>query len=503
MDSVKSRVSNFVGSIKQRIASLRPTPSPLTWKEIWRSEHPLFYFGTNERDPFTVDDSFKHVFVTGASGSGKTSGSLATVFRAYLSAGYGGLVLCAKPSERALWTEQYCRQTGRVDDVIVVTPGGEHRFNFLDHELRRQSRGSKSVTNIVELFVTIQSIIENDTKESLGEDFWDRSTKDLITYTVVILSLCEAPLTLANIKRFITSAPHKGQKDDPHWQSISFAAQRMAEAYRAPKTPREADDLEAALDYFTHDFLELGDRTRSSIEITFSSIASRFLIGDTRELLCTHTTITPEMLWEEGKIIILDLPISEFSKEGLLIQGVIKYSFQKAMLRRNLQQSERPVFIAMDEYQNFMSAYDYLFLSEARSYGVSVVMATQNISNLYSILGSSARDQANSLLGNAATKIFHANTDVTTNEYASQVIGQQWMQMMSTSTKRDGQLSGSTVSKQIHALKLPSDFMRLKTGGRQNNFQVEGVVVQTGHGIWHSTKSVYHTARFMQDFGSR
>lgn len=483
---------------------LKTDAPPLTWADVWQSKHPLFYFGKHQRDPFTVEDSYKHIFAVGASGSGKTSGSLALFARTYLQAGYGGLVMCAKREERALW-EFYCRQTGRTKDLIVVATDSDmpFRFNFLDYELRRKGRGAGSVTNIVDLFSTIMDIIENNTKEAMSEDVWDRTALDLVRYAVIVLSFCDAPLTIETIEHCILDAPQKHEVNDPHWKSHSFTARRLQEAYRNVKTGRERRDLKAAYDYFMKKHARLAERTRSSIEMTFNSIAGKFRVGDVREMLCTDTTFTPELLWEQGKIIVLDMPVSQFNKEGLLIQGILKHSFQKAMLRRDLNTHPRPIFLAQDEYQNFMSAFDYRFLSEARSAGVSVMMATQNISNMYSVLGGGAQHQANSLLGNAALKIIHANTDTTTNEWASQVIGQQWMQMISTSTKGDGQGTGANLSQQIHARKLPSDFMNLKTGGARNKFQVEAYVIQTGHGKWHSTKNAWHKAWFEQMFGEQ
>ena len=127
-------------------------------------------------------------------------------------------------------------------------------------------------------------------------------------------------------------------------------------------------------------------------------------------------------------------------------------------------------------------------------------MATQNIANLYSILGSGARDQANSLLGNAATKIFHANTDTTTNSYASELIGQEWQKMVSRSMKNDGKDASTSISRQIHARVLPSNFQTLLQGGKKNDWWVEAMIVQTGKGKWQSTGKSYHTARFKQEF---
>lgn len=471
----------------------------LSWEEVWQPDFALFHFGRSLADAYTVGDSFKHAFVSGATGSGKTSGSLATLFRWYLKAGYGGLWLCAKPDEVET-VKRYAKEAGRLGDLVIVTIDGgmPYRFNFLDYHLRRQGRGSGSVTSLVNVFASIQDIIENNTKESLGEDFWDRTAMELVTYAVIILSLCDDPLTVRNIKRFIASAPHRGQANDPIWRE-SYCAQRMEEAYRKPKSPREERDLQSALEYFTQDLLELGDRTRSSIQITFTSIANRFLTGDTRELLSTDSNIDPVQMWEQGKIFVLDMPVSQYDYEGLVIQGVIKHSFAQAVLRRQYQSGQRPVFFAQDEYQNFCSKFDFLFLSEARSHGCSVVMATQSISNLYSVLGGGARDAANSLLGNAGLKIFHANTDTTTNDWASQVVGQTWMQMKSTSMKGGKGDIGINVSQQIHARLLPSDFAsNLRTGGAKHGGKVDGYVIQTGRGRWRSSGKVYVKATFQQ-----
>jgi hypothetical protein len=469
----------------------------------WHQDTPLLKF--NEGDVWTIGDSYKHTITFGATGSGKTTGALATLFRQFLRAGYGGLVLCAKPSEKEDWI-RYCKQTNREDSLVIVTAdnGMPYRFNFLDYENRRQGRGAGSTTNIIGLFASIMDIIENNTKESQSEDFWDRTALQMVGFAVIILALCNRPLSLKDIKDFIQSAPRsRDEKYMTRWQETSFAARCINEAYQAQKTAHQEHDLEQAIDYFTHEFPELGSRTRSSIEITATSLMSKFLTGTVRQLLSTDTTLVPEVLWENGAIVVLDFPIEDFGMEGRIMQGVIKYCFQKALLRRNLTEFTRPVFLAGDEYQHFLSSYDYQFLSIARSAGVAGVFATQNISNLYSILGAGARDQANSLLGNCATKIFHANTDVPTNEFASSVIGAEWMNMVSTSMKQGkvGTDNNISINKQVHPRLLASDFISLKTGGAHHRYIVEAFIIQTGRGAWHSTKNVYHKAAFRQEFG--
>ena len=50
----------------------------------------------SKKDVFTINDAVASVGIFGATGSGKTTGSGAAIARAYLRAGFGMLVLCAK-----------------------------------------------------------------------------------------------------------------------------------------------------------------------------------------------------------------------------------------------------------------------------------------------------------------------------------------------------------------------------------------------------------------------
>ena len=72
----------------------------------------LFTWPQHPSDKFTIGDSFEGVQIFGATGSGKTSGSGKHIAKSFLKNGYGGLVLCAKPSERKSW-EAYIKKAGR------------------------------------------------------------------------------------------------------------------------------------------------------------------------------------------------------------------------------------------------------------------------------------------------------------------------------------------------------------------------------------------------------
>lgn len=94
-----------------------------------------------------VKDACEGVIIFGATGSGKTSGSGQTLAREYLRAGFGGLVLCAKPDEPALWVK-YASQVGRESDLILFGTDHKWSFNFLEHESRRQGAGASLTENL-------------------------------------------------------------------------------------------------------------------------------------------------------------------------------------------------------------------------------------------------------------------------------------------------------------------------------------------------------------------
>ncbi|GJM16879.1 MAG: hypothetical protein DHS20C13_22060 [Thermodesulfobacteriota bacterium] len=194
-------------------------------------------------------------------------------------------------------------------------------------------------------------------------------------------------------------------------------------------------------------------------------------------LFCGKPTI-PEVIFQEGKIIILDFPIKSYLDSGIYAQGLFKLLFQQAVERRVYQpEKDIPVFLWVDESQNFLNTYDQIFQTTARSAGVSTVFITQNISNYYvAIGGKNPEARVNSLLGNLSTKIFHNNNDYVTNEWASKLIGKTWKNIESMNI---GQTQSFGLSKQYHWEVEPSEFSRLRKGGENNDFEVDAVIVMS------------------------
>lgn len=150
----------------------------------------------------------------------------------------------------------------------------------------------------------------------------------------------------------------------------------------------------------------------------------------------------------------------------------------------------RPVFLWADECQYFISRHDALFQATARSSRAGTVYLTQSIPSLVAAVGAEQEGRAlvDSLLNNLVTKIFHANSDATTNEYATKLIGKE-LRKFRTEGRSVGSNPNSLLpsftrssgySEQLDDVIHLTEFSSLRKGGKENGYVVNGVIVQMG-----------------------
>ena len=148
------------------------------------------------------------------------------------------------------------------------------------------------------------------------------------------------------------------------------------------------------------------------------------------------------------------------------------------------------VFLWADESQFFANSYDALFQSTARASRACTVYLTQNLPSYFAAFGGpNSRSEVEAFVGNLQTKIFHANGDPTTNNWAADSIGKT--RQMRFSGNVSEQLSrnqgGNTGLNQtaggsevIEYLIQPQEFTMLRTGGDECETQVDGIIFQGG-----------------------
>lgn len=375
-------------------------------------------------DTWSLGDAVAGTHIFGGNGSGKTTGSGQTIAKAFLKAGMGGLVLCAKPDERESW-QRYAKECGRSDQLIIVSADGPWRFNFIQYELGRPGDPATRVENLLS---TLMNILEQTGRErGSGEDsFWQQAAELLLRNALMILAAAQSHFSLFDLQRMIDTAPlSESQASGSDWQQ-SECAKYLTAARASYEAAGRQHDYAVLHNYWTVQFPRLADRTRSSITFTLSTILQDLQIGTLRELFSTGSNFFPEDT-HEGAIIILDLP-AVLNRTHAVAQTLFKVVWQQAALRRmsSMDRHTRPIFLWADEAHFFVSPYDTSFQSLARAAKAATVYMTQNLSAYHHRLPSkNAEAITAALLGYFQTQVFHAQADPKTIQHAQSLIGKR------------------------------------------------------------------------------
>src|SRR6516225_6228977 len=117
MDNMFARLFN---------AHLKPAPAPDRWPDD------LLLAQLTKKDALRLSDAFAGTFVSGRTGSGKTSGPGRLLAKRFLRANFGGLVLCQKNDEPDLWQNTstkpagqgmacFSARTPRIHSILLIT----------------------------------------------------------------------------------------------------------------------------------------------------------------------------------------------------------------------------------------------------------------------------------------------------------------------------------------------------------------------------------------------
>jgi hypothetical protein len=479
--------------------------------EPWPLSQSLFKL--SKKDHFRIRNAVEGILILGTTGGGKSSGSGKTVNQAYLRSGFGGLVLCAKSDEARMW-EQYAADAGRSDDLILFRPEGPWWFNFLNEELQRKTRGGGDSQVIVNMLMTIAEIIQGDQGKGGGQSdggFWQSGSKLLLHKVVDLVAMARGKITIADIYDVLNSAPKSvEQSRSAEWQESSPCYQYLKHIYHRSKSADQARDFQILENYWMGTFPETAERTRSIFVAAITPLIDTLNRSPLRQLFCGETNITPRAM-EEGKIIVIDIPVTEFAEIAKYAGAIFKYCTQRSLERRDVRLSPRPVFIWQDEAQHWVLETDMMFQTICRSYRVCNVLLTQNVSNLYAVMGGGDKSKAlvDSLAGTLNTKIFHSNADNNTNVWMADHIGRS-LQMVcnanishppggtSSSVLGFGQSNITSGVSEIYEYEVqPSVATSLRNGGPANRWQVEAIVFCSGM-CFHATGRPYLFCTFRQ-----
>ncbi len=464
--------------------------------EIKASPLPRFHPATvirelGEGHVYSIADALTGCCVLG---SGKTSGTGRFLALGYMGsdAEMGGIVLCAKPTEKNQFL-QWAKEAGRSKDVVVFDASGQERFNFLDWESAQASEGGGLTINVVALLEEIITALEPQKAGASGDNaFFEDALHVLLTQNVELVQLAGFELSLSTLRDIVRSAPlSREQAKDAAWQKESacwFFLEKARERCASADEETQADYAECRA-YFLDDFANLSEKTRSIITLMFTKLAAPFTARPLRRLFSTDTTIRPEDTFV-GKIILIAIDTQSYRLAGRVAALIWKRCWQVSVMRRKSApegQYLRPVFVWADEAaMNFLSRGDSEFQAVARASAGCTVYLAQNINQYRKNLGDN--DAFESFAANLQNKWFHQNTGPS-NKWAAELLGERWEHVegyrSGSSTPMELDANGSSnsgvnISEQHRFLVEPSVFTTLKRGGSAYGCEVEAILYKGG-----------------------
>lgn len=426
-------------------------------KRRWKLEAPLLEWAKGE--VFSVRDSFSGTCIMGATGSGKSSGSLRHLSCSMIRAGFGGAFLTVKSEDCGVY-ERYATECGRARDLVVYSPESNPlRFNFIQAEIDASPDPQALADNLTALIMLVASLGDMHRGKSRGSggggessEYFRQASERLCRCALLVLLLSGKPVTMPDLYRLIVSTPRsRDEARDPAWQAESFFFACVTAARDAHKNASQAADFEMAIAYFFSEWADLNDRTRTTVTSTLTAATDSLSRGTTRDSLSSSPescNFDPEMLYQ-GKLVILDYPVLVHANVGRLIQVVVKHAITRRHSRRKITDFSRPTFMIVDECQHLLTEQDALFATTARSTRTALVYATQSVSTLLEAFGGSdAEPRMHAFLGNMQLQLHHQQTDTRTIHHLQELTGKRKQLMMSgnTSTNQDwlGSLLGES-----------------------------------------------------------
>ena len=315
-----------------------------------------WYWSDREREwqlaQIAASDRLTHMYVVGATGSGKTK-FLESLIRQDIDTGQGfGVIdphgdliddLCAYLAMSGIKQgEEFLRE--RVVLIDLTNSHSTVAFNPIE-----QLPGVPAGEQAAELISSFRKI---------WSDSWGVRMEDLLRNSLIALS--EAQLSLVALPRFLTDT-----------------------AFRTSVTAHLSHPI--ARDYFAR-FERLSDRAQLTwAEPVLNKINALLANDHVRQLLAApHSTVNLREIMDSGKCLLVKLDKGRLKDSADLIGSLILGKLQLAAFSRSdiPAWQRRPFYLYVDEFQNFASASFGILLSEARKYGLSLVMAHQTLAQV-------------------------------------------------------------------------------------------------------------------------
>ena len=355
---------------------------------------------------------FQNILITGTIGTGKTSSAMYPFTKQLISNSQKlpMLILDVK-GNYYLQVKEFCRKYDRLDDLIVLELGGKYKYNPLHKPNLKASVLANRLKTILLLFSPNNS-----------ESYWLDKAEQVLTEAIKLCRLYNNNyVTFEEIHKIITTENYYKEK-------IPYLKEKFINNQFSKD---DIYNLLSALTFFEQEFFSLDSRTISILKSEITRITNCF-ISD----YSVYNTFCPNLndlnflgfrdALSSGKIVVLNMNISEFRNLSKIIATYLKLDFQTEVMSRLSQNSDNdfsPSVFISDEYSEYCTISDSEFFSQSREAKCINIVATQSYTSLLNALNNKYAVEV--IIQNLINKLWFRTDDMYTIEDAQKQLGKE------------------------------------------------------------------------------
>lgn len=372
----------------------------------------------------TLDDSpiflplkglFQNILITGTIGSGKTSSAMYPFTEQLIKFNCSnkndkiGMLILDVKGNYYKQVYKYCKEYKRLNDLIVIELNNEIKYNPLDKPNLKASILANRLKTILTLFSPNNS-----------EDFWLDKVEQVLTECIKLCRLYNnGYVTFTEIHNLISIPNYYSEK-------LSILRNNFISGNFSKK---DCYNLLTSIDFFEKEFNKLDSRTLAILKSEITRITGAF-VSDI-DILKTFSPSKEDInfsgfeeLLEKGKIVVLNMNISEYRNLSKIIAAYLKLDFQTAvMMNLATKKYNRIVAFISDEYHEYVTSTDADFFAQSREAKCINIVATQSYTSLLNTLKN--KYTVNTITQNLVNKIWYRTDDMFTIEDAQKQIGKE------------------------------------------------------------------------------
>lgn len=377
----------------------------------------LKIFNENDKDIIVPEAGlYQNFLITGTIGSGKTSSVMYPFTRQLIkyncdnsSKKLGMLILDVKGNYYSM-VKKYATYYGRKEDLIVIEIGGNIKYNPLDKPNLKPAILANRLKTILTLF-----------SKNNSESYWLDKAEQILTECIKFCRLYNnGYVTFSEIHKLITV-------QDYYLSKISLLRNEFLEGNLSSTN---IHDLLSAIEFFEKEFNNLDSRTSAILKSEITRITGAFISDyDILNIFSPPKDKLNFFGFEDvvnnGKIVVLNMNISEYNNLSKIIAAYLKLDFQTEVMSRLAKSPEniRSVCFISDEYHEYVTDTDANFFSQSREAKCINIVATQSYTSLLNSINNQYTVKV--IIQNLINKFWFRTDDTFTIEDAQKQLGKE------------------------------------------------------------------------------